>query len=106
MQKEGGQRQRPRSFVGGGSFEFAYDRRSGGIRDTGTSEENVESKPRRPLSLYESLSKDFSTSRQNSTSPTRPDDNKLFAFSSGGEKADDMNKKKVWTSSHCNSVFC
>ncbi|XP_065051925.1 uncharacterized protein LOC135681397 isoform X2 [Rhopilema esculentum] len=95
MQKEGGQRQRPRSFVGGGSFEFAYDRRSGGIRDTGTSEENIESKPRRPLSLYESLSKDFSTSRQNSTSPTRPDDNKLFASSSGGEKADDMNKEKV-----------
>ena len=94
---------RPRSLVGGGgSFEFTYDRHYGGIRDPGQPQEVEERKPRRPLSLYESLSKDMQqqasrTARTNSaTSPSHEngDGEKAFAKLNTQEKADEVNKDK------------
>ena len=94
---------RPRSFVGGaGSFEFTYDRHYGGIRDPAQPQEVEERKPRRPLSLYESLSKDMQqqTSRTartfGATSPGQEngEGGKTFAKLNTQEKADEINKDK------------
>lgn len=95
---------RPRSFVGGGgSFEFTYDRHYGGIRDPVQPQEVKERKPRRPLSLYESLSKDMQqqaskSSRTNSaTSPGHENGDgggRGFAKLNTQEKADEVNKDK------------
>eukprot|EP00794_Sanderia_malayensis_P017697 gene17697-19465_t len=94
-----GPRPRPRSFVGGESAEFTYDRHHGGIRPTTKS---LGRKEKRPLSLYESLSQEMYGSRQHSASSPRPDDEhgsqkeqgRDFARLNSIEKADEVNKEK------------
>lgn len=88
-------RARPRSFVGGGSIGFTYDKHHGGIKDSDEPEENEDKKQKRPLSLYEMFSKDMMIGKENSSSPSKPDGAKSFERLNSQEKAQDMNRNKV-----------